>query len=105
MSALVASGALVAAEEPVDLKPTWKVGQRIVQQTKTTQTQKIALANAAVPMQQKTEQVQDYALRVERERPGGGYEIAMEILGMRVETKMGEQSIMKYDSKTDSGAW
>ena len=104
VSALVASGPLAAAEEPVDLKPTWKVGQRIVQQTKTSQTQKIALASAAVPIQQKTEQAQDYALLVERERPGGGYEIVMEILGMRVETKMGEQSIMKYDSKTDAGA-
>jgi hypothetical protein len=104
VSALALSGSLGAAEEPVALKPTWKVGQRIVQQTKTTQTQKIAMANAATPIQQKTEQVQDYALLVERERSGGGYEIAMEILGMRMETKMGEQSILKYDSKTDSAA-
>ena len=88
----------------MDLKPQWKVGQRVVQQTKTTQTQKIALASAAVPMQQKTEQVQDYTLVVERERPGGGYEITMTILGLRMETKMGEQSILKYDSKTDAGA-
>lgn len=85
----------------MDLKPKWKVGQRVVQQTKTTQTQKIAISAAAAPMQQKSEQTQDYVLVVEKERPEGGHEIAMEIVGLRMEMKMGEQTMMKYDSKTD----
>jgi len=104
LATLLASASLGAAEESVDLKPQWTVGQRVVQQTKTSQTQKIALGTTTTPVQQKTEQVQDYALTVERERPGGGHEIALEVLAFRMETKMGEQSVMKYDSKTTAAS-
>ncbi len=105
ISALTASAALMipgvqAAEDPVDLKPQWKLGQRVVQQSKTTQNQKIAMPGAAAPIQQKTEQVQDFALTVEKEREGGGYEMSMEFLSMRQETKMGDTVVSKFDSKS-----
>ncbi|MBE7502687.1 MAG: hypothetical protein HS113_20845 [Verrucomicrobiales bacterium] len=101
---LAAAGPALAAEDTVDLKPQWKVGQRMVQQYKTTQKQKIGMPNAAAPMQQATEQTQEVAVSVVKQRPEGGHELSVEFLTMKIESKMGETVMLKYDSKTDKTA-
>lgn len=88
-----------AAEDTFDLKPKWKPGQQIVQQIKTAQKQKITVASAPNPIQQQTEQTQEVALAVEKERAEGGFEVGIEFRSITLETKMGQTVLMKFDSK------
>lgn len=91
-----------AADETFDLKPKWKPGQQLVQQIKTTQKQKITVAAAPNPVQQQTEQIQEVALAVEKERAEGGFEVGIEFRSISLESKMGQTVLMKFDSKNKS---
>ncbi len=89
-----------AADEAVDLTPKWSAGQQIVQQIKTTQKQKTTLAAAPNPIQQQTEQSQEVALLVEKERPEGGFEVGIEFRALALETRMGTTVVTKFDSRS-----
>ncbi len=94
-----------AADENVDLTPKWKAGQQIVQQIKTAQKQKITVAATPNPIQQQTEQTQEVALSVDKERAEGGFEVGIEFRSISLETKMGQTVVTKFDSraKTTTG--
>ncbi len=89
-----------AAEDTFDLKPKWKPGQQIVQQIKTAQKQKITVAAAPNPIQQQTEQIQEVALAVDKERAEGGFEVGIEFRSISLESKMGQTVVVKFDSKS-----
>lgn len=91
-----------AAEQTFDLTPKWKPGQQLVQQIKTAQKQKITVAAAPNPVQQQTEQIQEVALAVEKERAEGGFEVGIEFRAISIESKMGQTVLMKFDSRNKS---
>lgn len=99
----LATNPLYAADDtaPVEFTPKWKVGQRLAYSAVTYQDQKITAAASPEPMNQKMQQSQTYAVTADKEREGGGHELAVEFTGMNMESTMKGNSILKFDSKSD----
>ncbi|MCD6339601.1 MAG: hypothetical protein J7M29_09520 [Verrucomicrobia bacterium] len=87
--------------ESCDLRWKWPVGKELVRRLVTVQDQEITGAGAG-PMRQSVRQEQDMALRVLAARPGGGYELEMEILRVKLQASMGGATILSYDSEKES---
>ena len=87
--------------EPVELKAKWPIGRRYLQRMSMVQTQKIFMPGASEPMNQELKQTQDYALLVAKERPEGGRELQLDNTGFTMEMKMGDTTMLKFDSKSD----
>jgi hypothetical protein len=92
-----------AADEsaPVEFAPKWKVGQRLNYGLTTAQNQKITAAMSPQPMDQTTRQSQSFSVTVDKEREGGGHELAVEFLGLSLESEMNGNTVLKFDSKSD----
>ena len=75
--------------------------RRYLQRMRMVQTQKILMPGASEPMNQELKQTQDYALLVAKERPEGGRELQLDNTGFTMEMKMGDTTMLKFDSKSD----
>ncbi|MBK9137559.1 MAG: hypothetical protein IPM17_02155 [Verrucomicrobia bacterium] len=102
-SAVLVWSAAWAADQnsPVEFGPRWKVGQRLSYALSTVQDQKITSAMSPQPMDQSSRQTQAYAVTVEKEREGGGHELAVEFTGLSVESSLNGNTIVQFDSKSD----
>lgn len=87
---------------PVSLKPKWTVGRRQVMRVSMLQQQKIPMPNVAEPVEQVTTQVQEFATTPLKALDGGGYELEVEFLQIALNSKMGSQTVVSFDSKTDA---
>jgi hypothetical protein len=77
------------------------VGQRLAYEQTTSQNQKLTTAMSPAPMDQQMRQAQSYTVTAEKEREGGGHELAVEFTGMNMESTMNGSSILKFDSQSD----
>lgn len=91
-----------APSGPVELTLKWPVGRRVVQSMELKQKNEISAPGMAAAMKQEMNLGQDYALNVLKEREGGGREIELEFLATRLALKMGENTMMDYDSARDA---
>lgn len=85
------------AADTVELKAKWPVGQRMVTQVTIDTKQEITGAPTG-PMKQIIGQVQEMAVDVVRELDGGGRDIELRFLTMKMDMKMGSISVLNYDS-------
>jgi Family of unknown function (DUF6263) len=83
---------------PVELKLKWPVGERVVQDTDMKQKMEISIPGRPAPMQQDMTMGQEYGLTVLNETPDGGHEVEMEFLSARMGMKMGDKTMLDYDS-------
>lgn len=91
-----------APSGPIALTLKWPVGRRIVQSMEVKQTNEISAPGMPAAMKQQMNMGQDYALKVLKEREGGGREIELEFIATRLALKMGENTMIDYDSARDS---
>ncbi len=101
--ALFASGSALNAAEAIELKAQWPVGQRFVTQLTMNQNQKIVGAPTG-PMNQTVTQVQEIAVDVARRLSGGGRDLELSWLSMKMDMKMGSVTMMSYDSKNKNAS-
>ncbi|MEO8426309.1 MAG: DUF6263 family protein [Verrucomicrobiota bacterium] len=85
----------------VELKVKWPVGNRYVYRIDIDQTVLTKMPQMPKPMQQAVTMAQTYALSVLTETNGGGRQLELEFLSQELEVKMGEQTLMSFDSKGD----
>jgi hypothetical protein len=83
---------------PVELKLKWPVGERVVQDMDMKQKMEFSMPGRPAPMKQDMTMGQEYGLTVLQETPGGGHEVEMEFLSARMGMKMGDRTMMDYDS-------
>ncbi|HNQ87625.1 MAG TPA: DUF6263 family protein [Verrucomicrobiota bacterium] len=88
--------------DPVALKPKWEVGRRQVMRVSMVQEQRIPMPNVAEPVQQVTTQVQEFSTTALKALDGGGYEIEVEFLHIVLNSRMGSQIVLDFDSKKDA---
>jgi hypothetical protein len=83
---------------PVELKLKWPLGERVVQDMDMKQNMEFAIPGQPNPMKQDMTMGQEYGLTVLKETPDGGHEVEMEFLSARLGMKMGDKTMMDYDS-------
>lgn len=89
---------------PVELKLKWPKGERVVQDMDMKQNMEISIPGQPAPMKQDMTMGQEYGLTVLSETPDGGHEVEMEFLNARMGMKMGDKTMMDYDSAKKSSA-
>jgi hypothetical protein len=100
---LAAAVALEAwAADAVTLAPKWKVGERRVHRMSQHQDQDITAAAMPQPMKQVTRHQQEFSVTATKAREGGGFELDVEYLQMQMKSQMGEQTVLSFDSQSDS---
>jgi len=87
---------------PVELKAKWPLGEHVVQSMEIKQTAEISVPNQPNPIQQDMTLGQEYGLTVLKENAGGGGEVEMEFLSMRMMMTMAGKPIINYDSAKKS---
>lgn len=87
---------------PLLLQVKWGMGQKQLLRVTTFQDQEISGAGMPAPMKQQTRQQQDIAIRVVKEAEAGGKELEMSYARMLTESKMGEMTMMKFDSSSST---
>jgi hypothetical protein len=88
----------------VELKVKWPVGNRYVYRMDIEQTVSTKMPQMPKPMRQDISMGQTYALSVLTETNNGGRQLELEFLSQELEVKMGEQTLMSFDSKGDASA-
>jgi hypothetical protein len=101
---LAQSSTLPPPSGPVELKLKWPVGERIVQDTDMKQKMEISIPGQPAPMKQDMTMGQEYGLTVLNETPDGGHEVEMEFLSARMGMKMGDKTMLDYDSAKKSSS-
>lgn len=89
---------------PVELKLKWVQGERIVQDMDMKQNMEISIPGQPAPMKQNMTMGQQYGLTVLKESPDGSHEVEMEFLSARMGMKMGDKTLMDYDSAKKAAA-
>jgi hypothetical protein len=89
---------------PVELKLKWPVGERIEQDMDLKQKTEISLPAPAGPMKQDTTMGQAYGLTVLQANPDGTHEIEMDFLSARMGLKLGDKTLLNYDSAKKTAA-
>jgi hypothetical protein len=82
----------------VELKLKWPTGERIVQDLDMKQNMEMVVPGQPNPIKQDTAMGQEYGLTVLKETPDGGHELEMEFLSARLGVKMGDKTMMDFDS-------
>lgn len=90
------------AASPVTLKAKWTTGHRMLHRVTAATKQKITLPDTDNAMEQATTQLQEYAVTVGPDLPGGGQELNLEFTTLQIESLLGSQTVMKFDSKADA---
>lgn len=89
---------------PVELKLKWPVGERIEQEMDMTMKSETSIPGQPAPMKQDTTMGQTYGLTVLQATPDGGHEVEMEFLSARMSSKMGDKTMLDYDSSKKTAA-
>lgn len=102
LGAALLSGGLVtraaAGPDTVDLTLKWPVGKRLVTKVTVNQTQQIIGAPTGT-MNQSVTQEQEIGLDVLKGLDGGGHDLGVRFLAMKMDVQMAGKSLMSYDSK------
>ena len=90
---------------PVEFKLKWPLGERIEQDMDMKVTTEINIPNQPAPMHQETTMGQAYGLTVLQANQDGTHEIEMDFLSARMGSKMGDKTLLEYDSakKAEAG--
>ena len=88
--------------QSVELKVKWSVGNRYVYRIDIDQAVRTKIPQMPKPVQQDITMAQTYALSVLAETNNGGRQLELEFLSQEFEVKMGEQTMMSFDSKGDA---
>lgn len=88
-------------DPPVELKAKWEPGKRYLIREEISQESSRTLPNNPAPVEIKFISNRDFALTVLGQRPGGGYEIEVEFVASKVESKMGDKVAASFDSTSD----
>jgi hypothetical protein len=87
---------------PMEFKQKWPLGERIEQDLDMKMKSEISIPGQPAPMKQDTTMGQAYGLTVLQANPDGTHEIEMDFLSARMGMKMGEKTLMEYDSEKKS---
>jgi hypothetical protein len=87
-----------APSGPVELKIKWPLGERVEQDLDMKQKMDINIPGQPAPMHQETTMGQGFGLTVLQALPDGGTEVEMDFLSARMSSKMGEKTLVDYDS-------
>lgn len=95
-----------SAPEPAakTLRPRWLVGQRLTYQMEVDHSMDLPVPGMEAAMQQGTLLSQTFALTPLRELPEGGHELELEFVAMQLESRMGDQVVLGFDSREDRAA-
>lgn len=88
-------------KEMVEFKAKVPAGKRLVQQITITQVREASVPNQPKPITTTLDLVQQAAFAIQAAAAGGGYEMEMEILSQKVETKVGDKASFSFDSSQD----
>jgi Family of unknown function (DUF6263) len=88
----------------VELKLKWPKDERVVQDMDMKQDMEFSIPGQPAPMKQDMTMGQEYGLTVLSETPDGGHEVEMEFLNARMSMKMGDKTMMDYDSDKKAAA-
>jgi len=86
-------------ENAVELKIKWTVGKKYIQHMEMSQDNKMNAAGR--PMEQTMTMSSDYSIAAQKELPGGGCVLDMEFVGQKIQSAMGGQTMVSFDSATD----
>lgn len=95
-----------AAPEPAakTLRPRWPAGQRLTYQMDVEHSMDLPVPGMEAAMQQGTLLSQTFALTPLRELAEGGHELELEFVAMQLESRMGDQVVLAFDSREDRAA-
>ena len=94
------SGALVAdAADAVKLHAKWKTGDKLTYRQSILQDQDISGAALPQPMKQQMTQQQEYSITATKAREGGGHELDYQMGRMQMQSRMGDQVMIAFDSQ------
>lgn len=102
VGSLLAAESTPGTEGPIALKANWPTGRRTVHRVTAATEQKLALPGAAEPMKQQITQQVEYAITAGPELSGGGQELGLEFLRMQVQSALGPQTVLSFDSAKDA---
>lgn len=83
---------------PVEFKLKWPLGERIEQDMDMKMKSEISMPGQPAPMKQDTTIGQAYGLTVLQANPDGTHEIELDFLNARMGMKMGDKTLLDYDS-------
>jgi len=89
---------------PVELKLKWPVGERVEQEMDMKMKSETSLPGQPAPMKQDMTMGQTYGMTVLQATPDGGHEVEMEFLSARMGMKMGDKTLLDYDSSKKAAA-
>lgn len=89
---------------PVELKIKWPLHQRVVQELDMKMNMEMAMPGQPAPMKQDMTMGQAYGMTVQQATPDGGHEVEMDFISARMAMKMGEKTMMDYDSEKKAAA-
>jgi hypothetical protein len=89
---------VVTPERRARLKPQWPVGNRYVYRMDLEQRSTNHVAQATQSIVEQVTMGVTYALRVLKETAGGGRELEVEFLAYELEIKVGEKTVVNFDS-------
>jgi hypothetical protein len=92
-----------SSEPAVELKAKWTPGKKLVQRMALTSAIDLGGPKNQPHAQQVTEMSWDYALNALKKLDNGGYQVELEFVGTKMETKVGERVYMSFDSAHDTG--
>jgi hypothetical protein len=88
----------------VELKLKWPMGERVVMDMDMKQNMEIFIPNQPGSMKQNMTMGQKYGLTVLKETPGGGHEVEMEFLSIRMLMEMRGKTMLDYNSDKKVGS-
>jgi len=84
---------------PVELKPKWPAGEHVVQSFDMKLGMEMSVPGQPNPIKQDIALGQKYGLTVLKADAGGGPEVELEFLGLRMKIEQGGRTLMDYDSE------
>lgn len=91
-----------SAAEAVKLQAKWKTGDKLTYRQSIVQDQDISGAALPQPMKQQMTQQQDYSITATKTREGGGHELEYQTGRMKMQSRMGDQVMIDFDSQSDA---
>ncbi len=95
------AGATAGTNGPVLLKVKWALGKRYVMDVTSSQDGELHLASSKAPIEQKTTTSSRYAVSVLKPLDDGGVRLEMEFLSYKIDSNVGGQTTMAFDSSQD----
>lgn len=97
-----AAASTPAKSETFELKVKWSAGRKVVVHVDQTQDSEGTVPGLPDAIKTSTKVGNDYSLTAVAPNSDGGWELALKLLGQKIDSKMGDTTTMSFDSKTSA---